>query len=223
MEWHEHIGKILTGCCLFIGLIALVTWLTKCNSEEQVVRFNYFLNEPAPIHDDNYSLTVNSAYSTSSRQIINKELVSQDVEGYLICIEVTLTQYEASNLKKHPLDANDFKLKNHTGVYVPLNDIMGALGWDAIDVHIDEDGGGHVMSSTDFSTRNCLMDYNFIGQYIEPEKVMNFIIAFQMDTEVLVESNITVLEVDFYYGSSGYRKGTDIVLLPRPTPLDPGI
>ena len=50
--------------------------------------------------------------------------------------------------------------------------------------------------------RNCLMDYNFIGQYIEPEKVMNFIIAFQMDTEVLVESNITVLEVDFYYGSS---------------------
>ena len=41
-------------------------------------------------------------------------------------------------------------LKTILGIYTS-NDIMGAFGWDAIDVHIDEDGEGHVMSSTDFS------------------------------------------------------------------------
>ena len=145
------------------------------------------------------------------------------MNGFFICLEVALTQSEGSNLKKHLLDTNDFKLKNHTGVYVPLNEIMGALEWDAIDVHIDEDGGGHVMSSLDFSTRNCLKDFNFINQYIEPGKELKFIITFEMDFEVMVDNNITVLEVDFYYGRNGYRKATDIVLLPRPIPLESGI
>lgn len=223
VEWHEHIGKILTGCCLFVGLIALVTWITKCGSEDQVIRSNYFLYEPAPVHDENYALTVNSVYSTTSAHILNKDFVSQDMNGFFICLEVALTQSEGSNLKKHLLDTNDFKLKNHTGVYVPLNEIMGALEWDAIDVHIDEDGGGHVMSSLDFSTRNCLKDFNFINQYIEPGKELKFIITFEMDFEVMVDNNITVLEVDFYYGRNGYRKATDIVLLPRPIPLESGI
>jgi hypothetical protein len=213
---HKKIGYIFTTLCMITIAIGLIFKIKACGAESGVIDSNFFINEPAPVHDGNYTIVVNRAFSTNKVKILDKKKDLKEVNGFLICVDVTLTQSENSVLKAHKFDANDFKLKNHTGVYIPLNTILGALGWDGIDVHIDEKGGGHVMSSIDFSTRSCLKDYNFVGKTIEQGNKLNFVITFEMSTEILVENNITVLEVDFYVGSQKHRKGTDIVLLQRP-------
>ena len=42
---------------------------------------------------------------------------------------------------------------------------------------------------------------------------MNFVIYFEMSENYKVEENVMVLEVDFYVGKSGTKKGEDIVLV----------
>ena len=129
---------------------------------------------------------------------------------------MTISQNKDSSLKVHKLDKNDFKLKDHTGVYVPLNSIMGAVGWDDLDIHFDEKDGGHVMSSTNFSTTNAYEDYTYINYEIKPESSLTFDLYFKMDKFVDVKNELIVLEIDFYNFSNGYRKGSDIVLLDNP-------
>lgn len=128
-------------------------------------------------------------------------------------------QNDSSQLKSHKIDKNDFKIKDHTGVYVPLNEIMGAVGWDAIDVHFDDADGGHVMSSTQFKTTTLYKDFNYIDLQMIPGTEYTFNLYFKTTKFIDACNELIVLEVDFYNLSNGYRRGTDIILLSRPENL----
>ena len=93
---------------------------------------------------------------------------------------------------------------------------MGAIGWDAIDLHIDDKNGGHVMSSTSFQTTKAYKDYSYYEQQISIEQA-TYNIVFSLADKVKVESDLIVLEVDFYVGNTQLRKGSDIILLPKPS------
>ncbi len=216
---HSYIGKICTLTCFAIAVLAvigLIIGTTKFSKRDDVVETNYFLNEEALVHNENYKVIVNNVDNLDTINVNNKKGLSSDTNGYFICINLTISQPNESKLKSHKIDKNDFKLKDHTGVYLPLNDIMGAVGWDAIDVHIDDKDGGHVMSSTDFSTTNAYEDYKYIGYEISPGATVTFDIYFKMGKLIDVTKELMVLEVDFYTGSNNYKKGTDIVLLKSP-------
>ncbi len=216
---HSAIGKICTSICIGVVLsavIGLIIGTTKIAKKDDVVETNYFLNEKALVHNENYNVIVNNVENLDTINVNNKKGLSSDVNGYFICINLTILQPNESKLKPHKIDKNDFKLKDHTGVYLPLNDIMGAVGWDAINVHIDDKDGGHVMSSTDFSTTKAYEDYKYIGYEISPGVLETFDIYFKMDKLIDVTKELIVLEVDFYTGSNNYKKGTDIVLLKSP-------
>lgn len=216
---HSFIGKICTLTCIGIAIAALVGLIigkTKIAKQDDVVETNYFLNQEASLHDLNYSLIVNGVKSLDSISVIDKKNNKVEVTGYFISVNLSIFQTSESKLKPHKIDKNDFKLKNHTGVYLPLNDIMGAVGWDAIDVHIDDKDGGHVMSSTDFSTTNAYEDYKYISYEISPGTSTTFDLYFKMDKFIDVTKELVVLETDFYIGKDTYKKGTDIVLLNNP-------
>lgn len=42
---------------------------------------------------------------------------------------------------------------------------------------------------------------------------MDFVIYFEMNENYKVEENVMVLEIDFYVGKSGIKKGEDVVLV----------
>ena len=219
---HETIGKICSSLCIvaaIAAIIGLITGTTRIATKDDVVKTNYFLNETVNIHDENYSLIITNAKSSTEITYLDKELKEIKLDGNFILVSIEIYQNKLSTLKNHNLDCNDFKLKDHTGVYVPLNDIMGAVGWDALDVHIDEQNGGRVMSSTEFSTVNLYKDYNYINKEIMPGEIFKTTLIFKMDTAIDPLTELIVLEVDFYIGSSNYKKGSDIILLNRPENL----
>ncbi len=216
---HSSIGKIFTTLCvalLITAIIGIFMGKTVIKKNDDIVETNHFLNESVPFHDNNYELKVNSAKNNSHISIKDKNGDMSEIDGQFICVNITISQRNDSKLKKHKIDTNDFKLKDHTGVYLPLNSIMGALGWDAIDVHIDDNENGHIMSSTTFSTTNVYDDYNYIGLDISSSDVFTFDLYFEMDEFIDVTKELIVLEVDFFYTSADYKKGTDIVLLNNP-------
>lgn len=185
----------------------------------KLIKLNIFLGDNVPIHNGNYIVNITNAYSTNYITIMDKKGNQVEKEGYFIAVELNITQNADSSLKKHIIDRNDFKLKNHTGVFVPLNDIMGAIGWDAIDVHIDEKDGVYVMSSTEFSTVSSIKDYHYVGKEITPGNEFMFVIYFELPFDIQIGKDLVVLEIDFYFSSKDYKKGTDIILLLRPDNL----
>src|SRR5690554_2595883 len=155
-EIHQNIGIILRIVCVFFLIVALIgsiLGLTKCKKENKVVETNYFINEPIELHDNNFEVIIKSAFTSDEVIIKDKKGKDKNLFGNFININISIRQKEHSILKPHLLKNSNFKLKNHTGVYVLLNAILGAIGWDAIDVHIDNQENGHVMSSAKFSTK----------------------------------------------------------------------
>ena len=215
---HSVVGKICTTSCIFafaVALIGLIFGTTKIHKDNAVVETNYFLNENVMIHDGNFCVKVTTAYTSNQIEILTKDNDVEVKTGTFICVELLISQDGNSELSTHTLDANDFKLKDHTGVYVPLNDIMSMLDLDAIDVHFDSKDGGHVISSAEFSTKNAVKDYNYIDKEIEKEISYNFVIYFDLGNNLRVEEELMVLEIDFFVGSNDYKKGSDIILLSR--------
>lgn len=217
---HTAIGKIMISICIilvFAGVIGLLKG--KIFPVEEVVSENYFIGDSIPLHDGNYNLTVNYAKTTNEVTILNKKGDEKTILGNFIVVNITISKDELSELNIYKIATNDFKLKDHTGIYVPLNSIMGAMGWDAINVHIDDKKGGHIMSSTKFPTKNSLKDYHYYNQPILHDE-KTFDVIFKMDKGISVENELMVLEVDFYVGSSKHKKGSDIILLPKPSNID---
>ena len=219
--WNIHggIGKVLTMSCiaLFIGaLVGTLFGITRCSKRNDVVESNFFLKENVVLHDEEYEIYVDSAYTSDSIEVINKSGETKTKNGNFINIKIVIKQNLDSSLGAHSIDVNDFKLKNHTGVYVPLNDIMGAIGWDAIDIHIDDENGGYVMSSAEFSTIKCIKDYEYIDKQLKPGLKYEFTIHFETNNHLKVEEELMVLEVDLYCGSNKHKKGVDIILLNSP-------
>ena len=215
---HGVIGKICTTSCIVVfvaALIGLIFGTTKIHKDNDVVETNYFLNENVMIHDDNFCVKVTNAYTNNQIEILTKNNEAEVKTGTFICVELLISQTCNSELGPHTLDVNDFKLKDHTGVHVPLNDIMSMLDLDAIDIHFDSKDGGHVMSSAEFSTKSAIKDYNYIDKIIEKGNSYNFLIYFDLGNKLKVEEELMVLEIDFFIGSNDYKKGSDIILLPR--------
>ena len=219
--WSAHgaIGKFCTlfCCAAFVAAIfGLITGTTKCSSNHTPSGTNHFINENVLFHNENYDAKVMQPITVESINTIDKDGNTDVKEGHFVSVLLQITQNENSKLKPHKFDCNDFKLKDHTGVYIPLNSIMGAVGWDAIDVHYDTKDGGHVISSASFSTRNAIKDYVFFDTEISSGTTVEFPISFELDSQLFVEKEIMVLEIDFYTGNNSYKEGVDIILLPNP-------
>ena len=214
---HSTLGKVFTTISIFLVILGGIGSISKwLNPQSNIVEFNYFIGDKVPLHNNNYELVVNYAFSSNEHSIINKDGEIVIIEGNLIIVNVTLSKNSMSELSPYYLTVDDFKIKDHTGVYVPLNSIMGAIGWDAIDLHIDDKNGGHVMSSTSFQTTKAYKDYSYYEQQISIEQA-TYNIVFSLADNVKVESDLIVLEVDFYVGNTQLRKGSDIILLPKPS------
>lgn len=140
-NWHGWIGKFLTTfcvLCLVAGTIGLVSGLTKCKERDELIYTNIFLNEKFGLHNSNYEVTVLEARTKEQALIINKSGEKETIAGHFVDATVTIFQKPESKEKTHEFDRDDFKLKGHTGVYLPLSDIASIVGWDMIDIHWDK-------------------------------------------------------------------------------------
>lgn len=212
---HKLIGTVIL--IFFIVLVIIVipgTIVKYSQNTEDVVMHNYFIGEHVPLHDGNYDLVINAAENRNEVSIKEKNGGIKIVQGNFIVINLTIFKNENSQLKVYKIGSGDFKLKNHTGVYMPLNEILGAFGWDALDIHVDEKNGGHIMSSTNFSTIKAMKDYNYYGRPVIYDE-LNLDIVFKAPSGLSVVDDLIVLEVDFYLGANDYKKGSDIILLSR--------
>lgn len=68
-------------------------------------------------------------------------------------------------------------------------------------------------SSADFSNKKAIKDYAWVGTELKNGETINITVFFEMKEGYKVEKDLMLLEVDFYTGRSGIKKGEDIVLL----------
>lgn len=224
-HWHGIIGKLLTGfviACFVGGLVGLALGITKCKQADEIVYTNIFLNEKFELHNSNYEVVVSSASTKDNIIIINKKGESEQISGHFLDTEIKIDQKPQSTEKPHTIDEDDFKLKGHTGVYLPLNDIASLVGWDMIDCHWDKKDNGFVISSANIKTKNAYSDYSYIGKTISPgEEVQLHVYLPITNKECNVETSIMILEIDFFIGGVRNEKnrGEDVILQNRPTSL----
>ena len=224
-DWHQTIGKVIDSILLISVttsvVIGLLFGLKMCKKSNELIYSNTFLGEEVLLHDSNYSVVAISSFSLYNIYTIDKNGNQVYRAGHFICVNTEITQLENSSIKPHTFDRNDFKLKDHTGVYIPANEIANMVGWDMIDYHWDQTKNGFVISSADFQTRKSIKDYNYIGKTIKPGSSFSFAIFFEMDQKYNVENEIMVMEIDFFVGGyySSKKVGEDIILLNRPDNL----
>ena len=225
-NWHGHIGKALSifmAALLAAALIGIVTGTTKCREANEIVYTNIFLNESFELHNSNYEVSILSALTKEEITIENKKGSPESLSGHYVDVEIKISQKPESEMKAHTFDRDDFKLKGHTGVYLPLNDIASIVGWDMVDFHWDKKDNGFVISSADIKTRESVNDYTYVGKTISPGMELNFHIYLPVSNKAYsVETSLMVLEIDFYWGGawSEERRGEDVILLPRPGNLN---
>lgn len=184
------------------------------NSTIDTVEAKYFMNESVLVHD-NYQVKVISAKTVDYIEYLSKKGTDTKTSssGNYIEVELNISKLIDSNEKDHLLDINDFKLRNHSGVYIPLNTIMSFFDIDAVDVHIDTDENGFVKSSADFDNKNAIKDYTWVDSVIKNGENKNITLYFYLPEGYKVEESLMLLEVDLYWGKGGIKKGEDIVLL----------
>lgn len=215
---HGFIGKILTIFCISCVLsffVQLCFGITTCKAREPIDT-NVYYNDDINFHNDNYNIKIHDVVFSYSLVILNKDNVEETKEGNFIKLSLSIKENKNSELPNHKLDCNDFKLKDHTGVIVPINDVLGMVGWDGIDIHYDSEQNNYVISSLNFSTRNSIKDYSWFNFELENGKELSFDIYFSFNEVINVSKTLMVLEVDFFYGKVSYKQGKDIILLPRP-------
>ena len=182
-NWHGWIGKFFTifcVSCLIVGVIGLAFGLTKCKQHDEIIYTNIFLNEKFDLHNSNYEVTVLEAKTKDQITILSKRGDEENLSGHFVDATIKIFQKSDSKEKIHKFDRNDFKLKGHTGVYLPLNDIGSIVGWDMIDYHWDKKDNGFVISSADISTEKAVTDYNYVGKTIGPGEEISFHIFLQI-------------------------------------------
>ena len=215
-EKKKKISTISVVICIVILVVGgFNTLWNELFKNDITYETNNFINEDFSLHSDNYNVKVNSIKNIDYVEILNKNKEQETMEGYFIFININIKQNEDSKLKTHKIDKNDFKLKDHTGIYLELNEFADLVGLSAMDLYLDTKEGNHIIRLTDFYTINALEDYNYIDYIIEAGKEYNFNIYFKTIEFIDVTKELTVLEVDFYYFANDYRKGIDIILLER--------
>lgn len=90
---------------------------------------------------------------------------------------------------------------------------MSLFDIDAIDVHIDTDENGFVISTANFDNKNAVKDYIWIDTELKNGETKNLTLYFYLSEGYKVEKDLMLLEVDLYTGKTGIKKGEDIVLL----------
>ena len=224
-NWHGWIGKFFTifcVACLIAGVVGLAFGFTKCKQHDEIIYTNIFLNEKFDLHNSNYEVTVLEAKTIDQTTILNKKGDKEKLSGHFVDATIKIFQKSDSKEKIHKFDRNDFKLKGHTGVYLPLNDIASIVGWDMIDLHWDKRDNGFVISSADISTEKAIADYTYVGKAISPGEEINFHVFLPISNKNYnVETSVMILEFDFLFGGiwSERKRGEDVILLPRPDNL----
>lgn len=218
-ETHGKINKFIV-ITLIAGMLLSFFGALIANEDifihhNNVIQTNHFIGDCVSLHKDNYALKILSAENIKEVEILKDDNTAESLKGNFISVKLSIIQNEQSELKEHLIDRNDFKLKDHTGVYLPLNDIMGAIGFDFVDVHIDETENGYFISSTDFQTVSCLEDYSYIDKEINKFDILELNIYFSVPENIDVKRDLIVLEVDLYITNFDYRKGEDIILIER--------
>lgn len=212
----QRLIYIVVVAVLVATLIGVLFGVKSCKQRDTIetVEAKYFMGDTVVVHQ-NYEIKVNYAKTVYSVSYFKKKGDSEKtiLQGEYIEVNLDVTKSLDSELKNHKLDANDFKLRNHSGVYLPLNTIMAFFDIDMVDVHIDTDENGFVMSTADFSNKNAIKDYSWVGTELKNGETINITLFFNMKEGYKVEEDLMLLEVDFYTGRSGIKKGEDIVLL----------
>lgn len=210
VQWAIYIFLILVLISTIIGIIFGVR---SCSSKNDLTAIRYIISDETPIHNSNYNVIVHKATTEKSISIIDKKNNICSLDGNYIKIELTICQLEESTLKQHKLDRNDFKLKDHNGVYLPLNDALALLDINAIDMHIVLNDDGTFNSEADFTTKKAVKDYTWINTYLSAGCSIDLTLYFEMKEGYKVEEDIMVLEIDFLTGFGETRTGTDILLV----------
>lgn len=224
IEWIlDNVSKpiqIFFYAFIILGLVVAIPLAIKsCGAKPNYEGMDaFFVNEDAPLHDDNYSIKVVDATMKDSISI--KSSRDADtltiLDGNFVAVEICITQKVHSE-KEHKLDANDFKLKDHTGTIIPLSMIMDAIDVTAPDFRVDR--GDSVDSNASFTTVTAIKDYTWIGKQITKEQETILTIYFKVPDELNVHNTIMILEADFFVGVGETASSTDIVLFERKQPI----
>ena len=104
-------------------------------------------------------------------------------------------------------------MKDHSGVKIPLSDILGLIDVDSPDFYASQNELIH--SNYSFDTITPLEDYTWMGKELEKGKKEIVTIYFSVPDNINLETALMMLEVDFYYGGITTNSGIDIILYNR--------
>ena len=217
-DWHGAVGKVVDTTLLigiplglFIALISGKGIKPNTNPNDVLI----WVGDSFILHNK-YECCINYANTISEYNCLREDMVTYDLfENKFIEVNITIKGTESLGDNIHKLDKDDFKLKDHNGVLIPMNDIMSILGWNGIDIHWDVDDNGCVVSTADFDTIEPVIDYTWFGKQIDKNTNFTFSIYFLFNKEYVVENDIMILEVDFEWTYFFEHKGVDVCLLPR--------
>ena len=220
-EFWEELTKpiqiciyIFAGGLLIGALVGFLFFGKGCDSTDTIetVKAEYFMNQTVKVHEG-YEVKVNYAKTVDSISYMKEKHDTEKttLQGNYILVNLDLTRNLDSTARTHDLDVNDFKLRDHNGVYLPLNDIGSLIDMDMFDVHFITDENGSIISEADFDNKNAIKDYTWVGKELINGETINLTLFFEMKEGYKVEEDLMLLEVDFYYGI-GNKKGEDIVL-----------
>lgn len=111
---------IIIGAAVVSTLIGVIFGLRSYYAPE-LTEAKYFISDSVEVHQ-NFNIKVLSARTVSTISILKQENDSSitTIEGNYIAVGVEVFK-NSTREKENKLDVNDFKLKDHTGLYIPLN------------------------------------------------------------------------------------------------------
>lgn len=223
VDWFSTLKKAVQWFIYAVIIVAIIGTMVgvllgtkSCKSVDTIetVEAKNFMNETVIVHE-NYDVKVYYAKTVTLISYLKskKDTEKTTVQGNYIEVNLDIKRKEDSVAKNHKLDTNDFKLRDHSGVWLPLSDIMGLFDINALNVHIDTDENGFVRSTAKFGNKNAIKDYAWVGTELQNGETLNLTLFFKMDEGYKVEEDLMLLEVDLYWTGFGIKKGEDIVLL----------
>lgn len=172
----------------------------------------FFIGGEAPLHDC-YTITVLDKRVLESVKTKDEESSANMTEKMGNILSVTLSIKQTEGNKTHRLDQNDFKLKDHNGVKIPLSEILELIDVNSPDFHFSQTES--VFSNDSFSTTTPIKDYSWLGKELQVGQEEIITIYFSMPKDINLEKTLMILEVDFYFGGGKTNTGTDIILYHR--------
>lgn len=214
----NYISKpIQTVVYIIIGVSFLVNIpliVKNCNKKPDYNAADaYFINENVELHDGEYLLKVISTETVNNISVYDdnkKAYIEKD--GRYLAVTLTIDKIKETESKR--FDVNDFKLKDHTGVYLPAQEIAMLIDVSAPQTYY-QCSGDIIQSDVKFTTRSAIKDY-WVGKLIEDFDEERITIYFKAPEGYKTDDIIMILEVDFYVGSGEKQTGADIILFERP-------